>query len=154
MLDGRVLEASQVEYEPFGKTPLRERLSCTHRTRARETRIQDAAVEATLLQQATLVFSALFVGCVRQRGVSQALVRRASLRANMHVQFVLKKTMACSLFLLAMFLRGSEGTAACSRRATVSRVRPPFHVMLSASKAHARGGWRARTGLPDLPSVG
>ena len=23
MLDGRVLEASQVEYEPFGKTPLK-----------------------------------------------------------------------------------------------------------------------------------
>ena len=26
MLDGRVLEASQVEYEPFGKTPLKREL--------------------------------------------------------------------------------------------------------------------------------
>ena len=27
MLDGRVLEASQVEYEPFGKTPLKREVS-------------------------------------------------------------------------------------------------------------------------------
>ena len=26
MLDGRVLEASQVEYEPFGKTPLKREI--------------------------------------------------------------------------------------------------------------------------------
>ena len=53
-----------------------------------EMRIQDAAVETTSLQQAMVchVFSDLLAGCVRQLGVSHALV--ASLRANMHVHFV------------------------------------------------------------------
>ena len=34
MLDGRVLEASQVEYKPFGKPPLKTNHACTHRKAA------------------------------------------------------------------------------------------------------------------------
>ena len=34
MLDGRVLEASQVEYEPFGKTPLKREAEAQEETEA------------------------------------------------------------------------------------------------------------------------
>ena len=138
-------------------------LSCKRRTRAREMRVQDAAVETTSLQQSMVchVFSELLAGCVRQRGVSQALVRRASLRANMHVHFVFwtPGVAAAAFFLprhvmsgaplafkeptfwlapsylLAMFLE-YKVVQRGRRPARAARApRAPFHVMLSASRA-------------------